>query len=286
MSNKRYPEEFRVEAVKQLTVASHSKSAFGNMARLCWLDYASLKKGCFRLPQIEQPRSPGAPPKSPTPLELAIYEYEQKAAAAHKAQLRAKANKPCPETDRLLKKAECDIAALQVERNRLLCLAQIQAGLELYRSDNKTKSATDMLAEVYHPTGDLADNLFAVGEARPGGFFDAHHIIPGKGRWQQNEMLAARLNLHLHGIGINDPFNGVFLPRNKEDKGHWGSPMSPSHKDIHRFNYETWIASNFARGNKPKVAFLASLRDVKTKLRFGGYPPEIVAPKDDCWGGC
>ena len=98
-----------------------------------------------------------------------------------------------------------------------------------------------MLSEVYHPTRDLADNLFAVGEARPGGLFDAHHIIPGKGRWQQNEMLAARLNLHLHGIGINDPVNGVYLPKSMKYVPHWRFPKALPHANIHTFAYEQMV---------------------------------------------
>lgn len=234
---------------------------------------------------VEQPRSPNAPPKAPSPLEAAIYEYEKKAASAHKARLAAHTCTPGVETERLLKKAECDIAALGLERDRLRCLAQIQANLEHYRAECTSVNVTELLAEPYHPTKNLADNLRALGEAKPGEPYDAHHIIPGKGRWQKDEMLAARLNLHLHGIGINDPHNGSWLPRNKEDKGHWGSPQSPAHKEIHRFNYETWIATTFARSGLPKIAFLAALREVKTKLRFGGFPPEITAPKDDAWGG-
>ena len=81
-------------------------------------------------------------------------------------------------------------------------------------------------------------------------------------------MLQTRLNLHLHGVGINDPINGVWLinfEKNKEQN--WDSPASPPHRKLHRYNYETWINTNFGNAATPKALFLNRLRTVKVKIK-------------------
>ncbi|WP_275074566.1 hypothetical protein [Pseudoalteromonas ostreae] len=44
--------------------------------------------------------------------------------------------------------------------------------------------------------------------------------MSGKGRYNQQAILRARLNLHMAGIGINDPHNGIWLINFVKNKAH------------------------------------------------------------------
>ncbi|AMX03504.1 AHH domain-containing protein [Microbulbifer thermotolerans] len=81
--------------------------------------------------------------------------------------------------------------------------------------------------------------------------------------------------MHLAGIGIQDPRNGIYLPITKAHKGHWSAPKAPAHTEIHRFNYETWIYTKFSRP-LPTLAFEAVLLVVKTQLKNGEHPKKIL----------
>jgi len=50
----------------------------------------------------------------------------------------------------------------------------------------------------------------AVPVPKPSANHTAHHIVPGKGKTKG--AVRARIRLHLYGIRINDPGNGVWLP--------------------------------------------------------------------------
>lgn len=234
----------------------------------------------------QQERAPGAPPVAPNPLEYAIYELEQKAKAYHDKLAR---NAPADETpEQKLAREQSrqkDWNHLQEQRRKIEVLADLQDKLDNYREENKSKSRSDLNKENHHTKRNkvLMDHLTAICEPKPSKNHDAHHIIPGKGQYQQARIRRARLNLHLHGIGINDPINGVWLPRTKADKGHWATPKAPAHGEIHRFNYETWIADLISLPGLSELTLTSRLREVKTMLRDGGYPDQIVMPKDTEW---
>ncbi len=174
---------------------------------------------------------------------------------------------------------------LKKERIRIAAIASLQHDLEDYRAGNLSEDVDDMASEKHHPTKKLANNLRAVNEPKPSLNHDPHHIIMGKGRWQAMQMMNARLTLHIHGIGINDPINGVWLPRNKKDKGHLTTPKAPAHKVIHRFNYETWISYNLGSVDIPEHVFRNRLKAIKHGLKYGGYPLKIIEKKDKNWIG-
>lgn len=235
--------------------------------------------------KFEQPPAPNAPPKSATPLELAIYQFEQNCCEYHKRKaIGAPAGETAKQKEERNLAFQKEWACLQQERNKVIILTQIQAQLEKYRAENKEKRVGELRGEDHHPTGDLVKHLAAVGEPKPSPNHDAHHIIPGKGRYQQDLIKRARTNLHMAGIGIQDPRNGIFLPRYKKHKGHWSMPNAPAHREIHRYNYETWIHSKFQHP-MTEQALSGELLVVKAMLRDGNHPKAIVAPKDSRWGG-
>ncbi|MGF1725252.1 AHH domain-containing protein [Photobacterium nomapromontoriensis] len=167
----------------------------------------------------------------------------------------------------------------------LAAQVQIQTSLTEYRESNKEKSPNELKKEPHHPTTVLSRNLTAIGEPKPSTIHDPHHIVMGTGRFRKMQMMLARLNLHVFGIGINDPINGVWLPRTKADKGHWASPLAPAHKEIHRYNYETWITSLLSNDSLPESVYVNRLRSIKNKLKTGTYPTQIIEKKTLEWKG-
>ncbi|HDY8201225.1 TPA: AHH domain-containing protein [Vibrio vulnificus] len=232
---------------------------------------------------MNKPYNPIVPshrPSNPSPLELAIHRYEV-LAAKHYNMLAQKNN-----ADEKVKiQMEQDKAHLKRLRHSLSAQVLLQSSLTEYREECSKKSVSELRQEPHHPTTVLARNLTAIGEPKPSQKHDPHHIIMGTGRFRKARMMSARLNMHMHGIGINDPINGVWLPRTKDDEGHWATPEAPAHKKIHRYNYETWISVQLAGETLPEQVFRNRLRNIKNQLKNSSYPENVVAPKDLKWKG-
>ncbi|WKE66485.1 AHH domain-containing protein [Gallaecimonas kandeliae] len=238
-------------------------------------------------------------PQDPTPLELAIYNYEVACAKYHNgktAMLSQQASKE--ERQKLYAAQEKDWQHLQRRKAALATHAQLQGELETYRTENRLKDPFELQDEPHHPTQRLTRHLYAIGEVKPSPKHAAHHIIMGKGRYRAGQMARARLNLHLFGVGINDPINGVWLANNRkgseqwrvtesstEKPRHWATPESPVHLSMHGANYETWITVNLGQPNMQERSFMVRLQDIKRQLRFGGYPKMIEEPQDPNWKG-
>ena len=225
-------------------------------------------------------------PSNPSALELAIYRYECQAAEYHDKKNSVAPNNESKEAcKQRIDALEKDWAHLQHERKKITAQVMLQQDLETYRAENKLKDEDELFEEAHHPTRVLARNLTAVGEPKPSSIHDPHHIIPGKGRFQQVRLVVTRLALHAHGIGINDPLNGAWLPRYKKHKGHWAGSEAPAHREIHRYNYESWIVNTFSSPMLPEQAMISRLQRVKHKLLHGGYPQKIIEKKGTSWSG-
>ena len=111
----------------------------------------------------------------------------------------------------------------------------------------------------------------AEGMPKPSSQHTAHHIEPGKGKL---EMLIARTRLHLHlyGIRINDPANGIYLIQKDEDTPHWSMPNSRGHLKYHTHTYEQWIAQ--------KLKPLKNIDVLKTQLQIIGRILQDNEPKN------
>lgn len=220
-------------------------------------------------------------PANPSSLEMAIYNFELKAKLFHDEN-----NKNNPDSAKL-KKLTTDYEHLQKEKKRIESVLIAQSALAAYRESNRLASTETLLDEEHHPTDSLAKHLFAVGEPKPTKQHEAHHIISGKGRYNQEAMLRARLNLHMVGVGINDPFNGIWLINFVKNKAHdWATPESPPHRKIHRYNYESWIGGTLGTTTvTSKEQFLNKLRNVKIKIRIGLIPSKVFEKKDELWKG-
>ena len=222
-------------------------------------------------------------PNNPTSMELAIYRFQVKARKYHINQAALANNK-----DKLASaRSERDAKHLDIERATIVSHSKaMENKLIEYRKESKDKNPLELLKEEHHPTNILARNLRAVGEPKPTTFHEAHHIIPGKGRYIQASIIACRLNLHRHGVGINDPLNGIWLRNFKRNKPHdWATEKAPGHREIHRHNYESWITANFSNNRLPDQIFLNRLNKVKRQLRDGTMPEKVMQKKDANWDG-
>ncbi|WP_018692535.1 AHH domain-containing protein [Algicola sagamiensis] len=228
-----------------------------------------------------------ARPSEPTPLDMAIYNFQLKAAEFHdKRNKAAPINESPAARKERVQKRDRDMEHLLLEQRKIEAHAKIQRALKNYQEDNLSKDPDELLDEAHHPTARLAKYLTANGEPKPTVFHEAHHIIPGKGRFLQEEMLTVRLNLHTYGVGINDPKNGVWLAnylRNKQDD--WATPDAPAHRQVHGYNYENWLYTNLGIGIIPEQIFLGRLRVMKRQLKDGSQPSQVTAKKDINWDG-
>ncbi|MFC6632791.1 AHH domain-containing protein [Microbulbifer taiwanensis] len=239
--------------------------------------------------KLEQPPAPAAPPKAATHLETAIYEFEKKCDTYHASQCApVPTNEAQAEREKRLKEWNEARAFLAQERHKINTLASIEAGLQKYREELNILTSSERLEkmrkELHHPASKLAKHLVAAGEPKPSIDHVAHHIVPGKGRWRQKQLVDIRIQLHMTGVRINDPKNGIWLSDPKNSKGHWATPDSPSHKSIHGTNYEVWLVAQLGRIPAGRV-FEAKLRALKSKMKDGTYPVKIEQPKDSQWDG-
>jgi len=200
-------------------------------------------------------------------LDIAIDEYDR---AAHdfyttnKNFAKEEKGKPKPELTKLREKRQQKLDQttrhLQHQRLSLLVMAQVQADLDEYRMagkaavgsrDKKAQQSglTALQQEKHHGTGlrALEKFLLSDGRPRPSKGHTAHHIVPGKGRAQvmgratRNYSYQARALLHVFGIRINDPDNGVWLPKSIAELISYAMPESKSHKQYHTNQYEEYV---------------------------------------------
>jgi hypothetical protein len=227
-----------------------------------------------------------------TPLEQAILRFEQKAKVYYHNHSNLPANET-PEQRQAREKASREaLAHLEREKRHALVQVQVQSRLEEYRSqyratDQHTRAERKglrqaMANEKHHPTKVLAAFMRAHGRAQPSPKFTAHHLVPGVGRTERAAM--ARVTLHFYNVRINDPDNGVWLPRTKIDKGHWAMPNAPAHSEIHTHNYETWVGSSI-NDVANETMLRARLLRLRTLLRDGRQPKKITEKPDATWGG-
>ncbi|WP_086933879.1 AHH domain-containing protein [Agarilytica rhodophyticola] len=184
-----------------------------------------------------------------TPLDKAINEYQRKADEYFKKQLEID---KLPPDIRNKRQKELDSAKRFLEHQRMNAesYAQIQAGLDKYREEGKNatqgpysevrKKQQALIKEAHHPTSVLAKMLIADGRPKPSSQHAPHHLAPGIGKTPNSYTL--RVHLHFHGIRINDPDNGVWLPMYKKFTPHWSMPEAKGHLEYHTKGYEQWLA--------------------------------------------
>lgn len=216
-------------------------------------------------------------------LDRAISSYSDKA-RRYFDQLNAAENAPKDVRER--RKAELQEAKKHLENERRLMesIADVQARLELYRvygrgavhvaGESRTKASqreAELLAEEHHPTEILEEFMRAVPNPKPSSNHTAHHITPGKGKTKF--AYRARVRMHLVGIRINDPDNGVWLPRYAKHTPHWSMPESLGHLQYHTEGYEKWVSDKLHM--KSSEAFIRlELQLIAGLLQENKLPPQ------------
>lgn len=244
-----------------------------------------------------QPPAPSAPPVAANALEWLVYNYQKTSHEYHSKLATAISATETP-AEKAARIADWEKQAkhLERERRRAVTLADLEIKLEKYRKEAWGKTRAQLRQEKHSPTRTLARNLVANQEPKPSTIHEAHHIIPGLGTHPQ--MIDIRLKLHDCKIGINDAFNGVWLPKLLEDKGHHLTPTYSSHQETLGWNYQQWIAAHLQPASTMAVnpavhqtdlknasPFVRTLLGLKQRLKSGRYPPEVGLPKDPNWDG-
>lgn len=203
--------------------------------------------------------------QNPSAQELQLYNFELLAREHYHKKLLCDPN--CELTKKAMLK---DFKHLENERMRILKPAEARAILSSYAQKVESMGTEEKMEEKHQPTTTLQKNLRAAGELKPSASHEAHHIICGKGRWDQAAVMRARLNLHLHGLGINDARNGVWLFNNNKNKHNdWATPETPSHKALHTRKYETWLGENLGRRalRMDRSSFIEELKITKILIK-------------------
>lgn len=161
------------------------------------------------------------------------------------------------------------------ELNILKNISQVQAGLLKYKADAKKMSDSDIENEV-HDSGRLGDYLRAVGKPKPDDRVDAHAIVSGN----HPESAELRGIMGMLKIRVDDPDNGMWIPRRSQDTPHWAFPKCPPHSRIHRFNYYFWLRSLLLLLDD-EVHFRHTLKMVARQLEYGTYPDFVMKKKGE-----
>ncbi|MBU2987046.1 AHH domain-containing protein [Saccharophagus degradans] len=148
---------------------------------------------------------------------------------------------------------------LECQKVNVEIMASIQAKLDEYRAQGLDATIGEraevelkqenLLNEKHHPTKVLARFMVAACKPRPSPNHSAHHIVPGKGK--SRFAYLARVQIHINGVRINDPDNGVWLPSYKKHIPDWALPNSLSHLEYHTKIYEHKVW-NRIRGHREK----------------------------------
>ena len=199
-------------------------------------------------------------------LDLAISDYDRKATEYYAATENFKKQEEGLSGDALKdfrverdKKLQRIKQHLDHQRMSAEAMAQVQGDLDEYRRRGREAtqgSRKEVAAKqaLLLDEGHHRDNLELLEEfmrasrrPRPSSRHTAHHIVPGKGKskpvppGRRSTANMARVRMHMYGVRINDPDNGVWLPTFKADTPTYAMPKSKGHLEYHTINYEDWV---------------------------------------------
>lgn len=176
---------------------------------------------------------------------------------------------------------EADLAG-QIENQKKL--ANYSAGNnEALLLGEDTKDAREaaierMRTEAHHPTDTLWKHMAAVGDVAPDDNCSPHHIVMGVGKKESHPVtkklvptknsIQARAKLHMLGLGINAPENGVWLPKSRTYVPHWAFPAALPHANIHTLLYEAYVMGKIGHLDNQQ-ALTSALRNIATVLQKG-----------------
>lgn len=213
-----------------------------------------------------------------SPLEAAIQRHEDQVKKYYSLKNES-LSMPKAEREQKLKEA---LDYLKHERMHLEAIAVVQSDLTEYRkagneavlgNDSQRSAAlTVMSSEKHHPTVVLERFMRAEGVPKPSRHHTAHHVLPGSGQYNKRAISRARVHVHIRGIRINDPVNGVYLVSKDKLTPHWSMPGSRGHLKYHTSDYELYVSN--------KVRGVQGVDQITTTLQVIGRLLQQHEPKD------
>ena len=216
-------------------------------------------------------------------IDTIIDQYKTKADKYYK-DLNDAENAPKDVREERIKKLESAHKWLENERRLLEVKTDVLSQLQLYQENGRDATKGNraeigvkqaaLKAEKHHQSRgavELEKYMRAVPVPKPSGEHTAHHIVPGKGKTLDANK--ARIRMHLFGIRINDPSNGVWLPRYAKHTPHWSMPESKGHLEYHTEGYESWVLKK-VRGKSGEFAIRNELKLIGQMLQENNLPLE------------
>ena len=160
--------------------------------------------------------------------------------------------------------------------NGVTAIAQVQAGLNLYRAIARNMTPEELEDET-HNSSLLGEFIEAEGHPRPHSLCDAHAIVSG------GHTGAARVRAVLawYQRRIDDPINGCWLPRNTAAINSMPEYLRTAvpHSRIHRKGYYLWLQGIISLTTvSSETELVNALRTVKHKLQTSTFPEYVMLP--------
>lgn len=165
----------------------------------------------------------------------------------------------------------------QDDLNRVKVIAQIESGIEAYRTAGAQMGA-DQLEDEAHQSKRLALFMSSSCNPRPHPLCHAHAIVSGAHKYSAE----LRGMLAWLKVRIDDPDNGCWLPENTAALAHMPKYLSNAvpHSRIHRYNYYFWLNQRINPNTmREQTKLRDELRMIATRLQSGKQPPYVMNKK-------
>lgn len=171
------------------------------------------------------------------------------------------------------KLAESERRFMLTECAKLENLSDLQIRLDAYREKHLTSSPIDKAKEAKQSGNSqtLGHHLRAVGQFKPNDRWHAHHIVCSR----HSSHAAARLMLFAY-LGINDPFNGCWLPKKHADANGTVMADAVGHTYLHTNDYAKWVGRSL-RPARNKTGMINRLMNLRMKLQSGKRQKDVIA---------
>lgn len=166
-------------------------------------------------------------------------------------------------------------AYIRHEISHIKSIAKLQTQLDKYQSEASSLDAEELMNEEAS-SAKLGKNMRASGKPKPNYRWDAHHIVSGS----HNEAAALRGIIALLKLRIDDPNNGVWLPRRTADTGQNPYPRAVPHSRIHRQNYYDWLNESLLH-IRDLSTFITTLNVIENMLLTANFPKKVMLVKGD-----
>jgi hypothetical protein len=155
--------------------------------------------------------------------------------------------------------------------------ARLRAKLEKFRGEAGDRDKLFLQTEAHSSTL-LGEFMRAVGMQRPGPRWEAHHIVSG----EHKEATPARAVLAQDDIKmrIDDPANGCWMPKTKNDARPTIYPNAIPHTRIHREKYYEWIFNMLMVADSLENV-VAIFKTVRAQILHGNIKNELLLQEID-----